>query len=141
MSEIEDLKICNCLPVAGDRFIAVGWLGKSTQFKTGQVSLDFFSKLSQLCLKPWQPFASAGQHTCELCQFDPPSFSANIFIPYQKNIYVAPVGILHYIAAHWYLPPAIFIDAVLACPPTNTMAYKQAVLANGGRELIRAALD
>lgn len=139
MTEIEDLKPCNYFPVAIDNLVAVGWLGREIEFETGKVSLEFFRKLSDLCTKPWQPLATAGLHTCQLCQFDPPSFSANVFIPHRQQIYVAPVGILHYITAHWYRPPAIFIKAVLACPPMNDMAYKKAILANGGRQLIRAA--
>jgi hypothetical protein len=54
-----------------------------------------------------------------------------------SRIYVAPVGILHYIAAHWYKPPMAFVEAVMACPPMQSMAYKRELLANGGRVLMR----
>ena len=82
--------------------------------------------------------AAGGAHTCALCQCDAPQFSANLFVPYQGKVYVAPVAIVHYIAAHWYVPPAVFIAAVEACPPVQSMAYKKALLANGGRALLRS---
>ena len=77
-----------------------------------------------------------GVHECELCQFQPAEGTANIFVPYQGNIYVAPELIVHYIAAHRYKPPQVFVDAVMACPTMNSMDYKKAVLANGGRPLV-----
>src|SRR5712675_9636 len=84
------------------------------------VSKQLFCKLQELCSTPWQPIASAGFHVCELCQFDAPAFSDNVFVPHRGKIYVAPVAILHYISAHWYRPPPIFIDAVLTCPPIDS---------------------
>jgi hypothetical protein len=30
------------------------------------------------------------------------------------RIYVAPVLVAHYVQAHHYLPPAVFVDAVVA---------------------------
>ena len=48
-------------------------------------------------------------------------------------MYAAPVAVVHYIAAHWYCPPQIFIDAVLACPQMASMEYKKALLDSGGR--------
>lgn len=96
--------------------------------------------LQSLCVSPWQPVVSLGWHTCELCQFDGPRFSDNVFIPYQGKIYVTPVAIVHYVAAHRYLPPQIFVDAILACPAMNSMEYKRALLANGGRSLVRTGM-
>ena len=48
-------------------------------------------------------------------------------------------GITHYIAAHWYRPPDVFLEAVRACPPMRSMDYMKALLANGGRGLVRRA--
>ncbi|MCB0036494.1 MAG: hypothetical protein KDE51_20820 [Anaerolineales bacterium] len=56
-------------------------------------------------------------------------------------IYIAPEGILHYIAQHWYRPPDIFIEAVMACPEMHSMAYKKAFLDNGGRSLLKRLND
>jgi hypothetical protein len=123
-------------PLECDTLVAVGWLGTEAAFETGRVSEPFFGRLKNLCSAPWQPVVSFGFHVCELCQFDTPAFSDNVFIPYQGKIYVAPVAIVHYIAAHWYRPPQIFVDAVLTCPAIQSMDYKKAILANGGRGLV-----
>lgn len=92
------------------------------------MSGSFFAKLASLCSLPWQPLVFAGSHRCDLCQFDGPQFSANLFVPHGGRIYVAPVAITHYIAAHWYHPPDIFIRAVLECPAMSSMEYKKAIL-------------
>ena len=138
MALIRDLEPCSYFSVPGDALFAVGWLGRGEEFPRGEVSEDFFAKLTALCASPWQPIAAGGGHACELCQYEAPRFSANVFVPHARRIYVAPVGIQHYVAAHWYCPPAEFIEAVLACPAMGSMAYKQALLANGGRSLVRA---
>jgi hypothetical protein len=54
---------------------------------------------------------------------------------------MAPVAVAHYISAHWYRPPQIFIEAVLKCPPIDSMNYKKAPLANGGRSLVNRHLQ
>jgi hypothetical protein len=136
MPAIRDLEPCRYIPVECDALVAVGWLGKEVSFETGPVGERFFRKLKDLCADPWQPVMSLGFHLCELCQFDPPAFSAHVFVPFQGRIYVAPVAIVHYIATHWYRPPEVFIDAVLACSPIRSMDYKKAILANGGRNLV-----
>lgn len=136
MASISDLGNCNYLPLDCPALVAVGWLS-TDDFVRGRVPLDFFCKLKALCVEPWQPVAAAGRYACELCQFDAPSFSDNLFIPHQGQIFIAPVAITHYIAAHHYLPPEVFIVAVMECPPTHSMAYKKALLANGGRSLVK----
>jgi hypothetical protein len=138
MTSIRDLEPCQYTPVECDALVAIGWLGKEAAFETGPVAERFFRKLMEFCADPWQPVASAGFHFCELCQFEAPAFSANVFVPYQGRIYVAPVAIVHYIAAHWYQPPQIFVDAVVTCPAIRSMDYKKAILANGGRNLAKA---
>jgi hypothetical protein len=70
----------------------------SLLYAQGETSPVFFARLNELCTHPWQPFAFAGRHQCELCQFDPPSFGENLFVPHAGQIFVAPVGIVHYIA-------------------------------------------
>ena len=139
MTSTRDLDPCRYLPVETDALMAVGWLTRESRFETGSVPEPFFRKLSELCAMPWQPMVASGFHVCELCQFDGPRFGDNLFVPYAGRIYVAPVGIVHYVASHWYRPPQIFVDAVLACPPIKSMAYKKALLANGGRDLVRSS--
>jgi hypothetical protein len=139
MPSINDLDSFNLLPSSGEALKAIGWLGRGVTFNQGEVTEDFFAKLNSLCLSPWQPVGSAGIHSCGLCQFEPPRFSANIFVPHDGRIYVAPVAVTHYIAAHWYRPPEVFIRAVLECPTMNSMQYKKALLANGGRFLVKTS--
>ena len=139
MASIVDLEPFNYLPLDCAALVAVGWLGEDSQFPRGSVSPEFFQKLKALCIDPWQPVAAAGRHSCELCQFDAPSFSHNVFVPHQGQIFVAPIAIVHYIAAHHYLPPRVFVEAVLVCAPTHSMEYKKALLSNGGRSLVKSA--
>lgn len=136
MTRLNDLEPCRYLPLASDRLRSVGWLSRDCEYEQGEVAPDFFAKLQRLCLHPWQPVVSAGFHACDLCQFEGPRFTANVFVPYDGYLYVAPVAITHYIASHWYKPPEVFIRAVGACPPMNSMEYNKAILANGGRGLV-----
>lgn len=136
MTSLVDLSPCTHLPVQAPTILAIGWLGRNSHYERASVSETFFSKLESLASEPWQAFISAGIHRCELCQFNPPGFGANLFIPHDGVVYVAPVGVVHYIAAHWYKPPERFIAAVLECPAMRSMAYKKALLANGGRALV-----
>ncbi|MGV3549715.1 DUF7919 family protein [Rhizobium sp.] len=119
----------------------VGWLSRDVKYPTGEVAPDFYAKLTELCRNPWQPFVAAGFHHCDLCQFDGARFKDELYVPGQGHIFVAPLGITHYIAAHWYLPPPLFVQAVLDCPPMRSMDYKKKLLANGGRGLTRAFDD
>ena len=139
MTTIADLERCSYFPLPSESLLAVGWLGSDEPFPKGPIQPEFFLRLKELCVDPWQPVASAGFHVCTLCQFDGPRFSANLFVPYAGRIYVAPVGIVHYIAAHWYCPPAVFVQAVLSCAPMKSMDYKRLLLANGGRDLVDGA--
>jgi hypothetical protein len=137
-----DLTRLDYFPVGETTILkAVGWLSIGQDFKTGQVSHIFFERLQELMKFAWQPFQSMGVHLCELCQFaeyeQTPCGNKNLFIPFDGVIFVAPELILHYVNAHHYLPPQIFIDAVMQCPEMGSMAYKKAVLANGGRGLSR----
>ena len=141
MSRIDDLEPCTYLPLPSENLVAVGWLELSSDFKRGHISPEFLERLKSLCKEPWQPVVAAGSHACSLCQYDAPRFSDNVFVPYQGKIYVAPVAIVHYISTHWYVPPAVFISAVNACPTMNSMAYKKVLLANGGRDLMSRRLS
>ena len=137
MSEFKDLEKCTYFPLNCENLIAVGWLSNKTKYQKGPVENIFFKRLFEIAKDPWEPVASAGIHNCELCQFEPPGFYRNLFVPYRGKIYVSPEGIVHYIATHWYQPPAVFIDAVLNCPEIRSMEYKKAILANGGRGLTK----
>lgn len=139
MADFADLQPCNYFPIETDRLLAVGWLERDSNFTTGAVDEQFFVKLQALCREAWQPVVFGGMHACSLCQFDPPRFYLNVFVPYAGYIHVAPVAVVHYVSVHWYKPPQEFIDAVMSCPAMNSMEYKKAILSNGGRGLVQAA--
>jgi hypothetical protein len=136
MAEYADLTKCDYFPFDCEVLLAVGWLSAATQYDTGDSDAAFFDKLVEFAHSPWEPGVCMGPHHCELCQFQPASGTANIFVPYRGGIYVAPELIVHYIAAHRYKPPQVFVDAVMDCPAMNSMDYKKAILANGGRPLV-----
>ncbi len=138
MTFIKDLGPCRYLPLECEALVAVGWVDADADYPRGVVPEQSFLKLKDLCRSPWQPVVAAGGHACNLCQFDAPTFSANVFVPHGGKIYVAPVAVVHYIAAHRYLPPPVFIEAVLACPSIQSIDYKRAILENGGRSLVRS---
>lgn len=134
----QDLSACGYFGESyGQVLRAVGWLAGGHPFSVGTVSDEFYSKLKELLDHPWQPFIACGSHPCEICQFDPPMGINNLFIPTERGLFVCPELILHYIAAHRYLPPEEFIESVLRSPLTRTMEYKQLLLKSGGGLLLR----
>lgn len=138
MACFKDLEYCNYFPrFECEALTAIARLERDSIFEKGPVEETFYRKLCELVSDPWQPVKSFGYHSCELCQFDGPPCSKNVFIPYQGKIFVAPVAIVHYVSTHWYQPPPIFVEAVMACPPMKSMEYKEALLSNGGRGLVR----
>ena len=52
--------------------------------------------------------------------------TANLWIPGDGCVYVAPSLIAHYIRAHRYAPPQTFVEAVLRCPDIHTEEYRKA---------------
>ncbi|HJK89168.1 MAG TPA: hypothetical protein RMH85_01925 [Polyangiaceae bacterium LLY-WYZ-15_(1-7)] len=63
---------------------------------------------------------------------DVPLGAALLFVPDGSPLLVA-----HSIDAHAYRPPDVFLEALRACPPTRSIAYRRALLASGGRTLLR----
>jgi hypothetical protein len=53
-----------------------------------------------------------GFHICEFCKKDCGNGEIGIIHP-DGRIFMAPVGIVHYLVEHSYKPPDDFIDAVL----------------------------
>lgn len=144
MAYYKDLSVCKYFDGSGDyrygfeknkRLIAVGWIDykdledvekkgiKATMcdFSTGDVPKDFLDKLKKIAASKKEFMYYLGWHDCSVCpenSYRTPEdqmLYGEIFIPYQGRIYAAPNGIIHYIEKHHYLPPRIFIDAVMAC--------------------------
>jgi len=130
MAHFDDLSPCtyfgDALPV---EVLAVGWLDPAFNFPIGDPGQAFYSKLKQLVHEQWVNHAVSfmGGHSCEFCRFDRFHSVLNLFIPGNGVTYVAPEGIVHYVAVHGYQPPKAFADAVLACPPMTSPAYFEAL--------------
>jgi hypothetical protein len=139
MAEFEDLSVIH----PSGRLVAVGWLGRESLYERGYVSTSVFAKLVDLLADPWQPNERVGMHYCDLCRFTGgnPDMTyrgisvrmgtANLYVPDEGYIFVAPSLILHYIDAHEYAPPETFCAAVLACPPVRSPEYFRALIRGG----------
>lgn len=133
----EDESPCTYFSVDA-KLIAVGWLERGRSYPTGPVDRRVYDALAGMRKNPWQPFACAGLHECDLCCYEPEvRGSANLFIPGDDAMYVCPEMIVHYMNAHGYSPPDAFCRAVLACPPMRSMQYLKAVKERGGTRLLR----
>jgi hypothetical protein len=151
MPYLSDGSPCSAVPGgAKHSLVAIGWLDADHPFSTGAISEEGFRGICAHLTSPWEPpFATAGYHHCNFCQFGTSASefrgyrfssrsSSELFIPTGSRIFVSPVSIAHYIAAHRYLPPAEFIAAVLACPPQGSVAYLKLLLDSGGRSWLKA---
>ncbi len=105
------------------RVFHVGWLSRDVDYRTGRVAEDIVARLRSLAAT--QPANQMrGYHNCEICNCDEPQFetpkglyvlgAAEIWVPdpVLPTIYAAPNLIIHYIDAHGYQPPEVFVHAV-----------------------------
>ena len=140
MTWYKDLKSCDYFGAeAANSLLAVGWLERDHDFTKGNIDKEIYDRLCELLQDPFQPGIFMGIYECDLCQWQFSSKfagSSNLFVPNGETIFVCPELILHYIDAHWYKPPAIFCEAVKACPPIRSMEYKKLLLKSGGRVLL-----
>ncbi|MER5569509.1 hypothetical protein ABT083_25330 [Streptomyces goshikiensis] len=93
----------------------IGWLETGRPYSTGRLSTAFVEKLKAV-QKVQRMNVCLGVHECGLCpETSAPEGNGEIRIPGEAGIaYAAPFLITHYITAHGYRPPQVFIDAVLA---------------------------
>lgn len=151
MPHLTDGSHCRAVPCAeGHPLTAVGWLSGEAGFPQGPMPEQIFRKLCAHAASAWRPpYAAAGSHDCEVCQFGrsttffegyefPSQSQSELFIPTGSAIFVSPVNIVHSISAHRYLPPPEFLAAVDACPPQGGMPFLKLLLASGGGEWLRA---
>lgn len=141
MTWYADLSQCDYFGADAASFLrSVGWLESGRPYSQGQVETEVYHRLVELCKEPWQPVVCMGPHNCDLCRYESAAMSTkNLIIPGDGFLYVAPEGIVHYMNVHEYAPPEEFCLAVLACPSMQTMEYRKALLANGGRVLMKAS--
>lgn len=131
----QDLTLYQYIPIEGDpTTLNIGWLGDGQEYPKGQVSEPFVERLWTFCLFPVNQMR--GYHECDLCT--EPTFgvrfqrgeeqlwlgSAEIRVfGLDDTAYAAPNMIYHYIVDHHYLPPDVFIRAVLEGPLPDTPEY------------------
>jgi hypothetical protein len=133
----EDLSPCIYFPL-DVKLAAVGWLERGKPFATGEVDRAVYDALIEMRKNPWQPLVCLGLHECGLCRFGGEARGcANLIVPANGIMYVAPELVVHYMNAHGYAPPGEFCRAVLSCPPMRSMEYLKAVHACGGARLLR----
>ena len=108
----------------GATALNIGWLGAGIRNPTGPAHDGFLPRLLELARHSHNQ--TRGRHICALCD-DPPAIitithglhrvglgSSEIHVPGGEGIvYAAPTMICHYVAAHEYLPPQEFVDAVM----------------------------
>ncbi|HYX33396.1 MAG TPA: hypothetical protein VE954_09805 [Oligoflexus sp.] len=128
---------------AKTRVLTVGWLERGHEFPIGDTGDEVFVALMKLAVNPWEAAVAAGLHQCSLCRYTGgPTLvqykqlsvgigCANLYIPTDELVYMAPSTIVHYIDAHGYAPPMEFQSAVLACPPMRSMAYLKLISKHG----------
>ncbi|GAA3794998.1 hypothetical protein ACFS5L_30700 [Streptomyces phyllanthi] len=95
----------------------VGWLEAGRPYPVGPVPAGFVEKLKAVQAVQWMNVC-LGTHECDLCPVEEtgrPEGNGEVRVPGPPGIaYAAPFLITHYITAHGYRPPQVFVDAVLA---------------------------
>lgn len=129
MAHQQDLEPCTYgFPRAGRSLLAVGWLARGHVFTRGRCEPSFAARLRELLKDAWAPVDFCGPHFCDLCPTaSTHSGVANLFVPSETAVFVAPELVVHYIEEHAYQPPAEFVAAVMACPPMNSEAFHSAI--------------
>ena len=118
--------------------LAIGWLDPGFSYPQGDVPDSFLDRLAELSSSAGHPHATYfGSHMCELsglCREQgsaapsgrfPVSSSQEIFVPYEGCLFVSPDNIGHYIVAHGYAPPKVYIRAVESCPSVAGEDYHE----------------
>jgi hypothetical protein len=145
----DDLELCryHAGPFDSDSWAvplrAIGWLEYPHDFQKGVPPEELASKLAFLAVLMRQTFPQytfRGVKTCSHCEAHglkspgPIWSQENLLIPGSGEVYLAPGGIVHYVEAHSYLPPASFVHAVLRCPDCDSPDYLFALQeANAGQ--------
>ena len=100
----------------------IGWLSADHEYPKGEVPPELLEKLRTLS-RTYIVNGTRGFHICELCTppgvgaFDPSlNFTpgnGEIWVASETEVfYAAPMLAIHYIEAHHYRPPEVFLDAL-----------------------------
>jgi hypothetical protein len=117
--------------------LAVGFLQRGKPFPTGKNSPEFLEKLLRFCLPEHTVAQSRMIARCavgENCPrvlppvlYDEVSVyfgSSEIRVIGEEEIYAAPTLIYHYVLAHDYRPPEVFVQAVLSGPQPESAEHR-----------------
>jgi hypothetical protein len=148
MTRYQDLSSCRYSHDALDAdawqvpLLTIGWLESPFPYDRGRTPPDFLPRLEALTHGAQRHdcgYHFLGFHTCSLCVAtlrEPPAqpwSQSCLWVPGNGVVYVAPVGVTHYVAVHSYLPPLEFIEAVMRCPEYGSPAFEAALTeANAG---------
>ena len=112
----------------GQAILNVGWLDSGHDFPTGDPPTGFLDTLAKLCLG-YGHARTRGWHGCNLPHAEQLEYPCTIEVDGNKvslgsaeirvfsedgTVLSAPNLVWHYIDYHQYLPPAEFVEAVLA---------------------------
>lgn len=123
------------LPARREPRLNVGWLDPCAPFTAGEVPEAFLESLWDIWTVERGWVMTRGFHVCPFCppaSDDDPrlcqivvrhgeerwSGSCEIYVPSSEAVYHAPDLLFHYIVAHRYRPPQVFVDAAFVCAET-----------------------
>ena len=113
----------NLFKCAGEP-LNIGWLERCAPYPNGVVAPELTKKLLALCKFPVNRYR--GWHGCHFCKEYPVRITDSdgefclgdgeirVAAKDENVTYVAPNLIYHYVIAHQYLPPDVFLDALRA---------------------------
>lgn len=114
--------------------LAVGWLQRGQEFDTGPLPDGFADALLAFCFDRHTVCARPGTVACPLCQerVEPVRRQeqtahfglAEIRVLGEEDIFAAPTLIYHYVTAHDYRPPDVFVRAVIQGPQPGSPEHR-----------------
>jgi hypothetical protein len=112
--------------------LAVGWLSAKHLYTMGKPSNDFVQRLTAFCRPEHTVCHTPGVRPCPLCGQKvlldgEPLGSAEIRVLGEEDIFAAPDLIIHFITAHGYMPPPVFLFAVLKGSPPGSPEHRALV--------------
>jgi hypothetical protein len=126
----------------GQVILNVGWLESGHNFPVGDPPGGFLDALAELCAGNLQA-PTRGWHECDLCDDEDLESPCTVdiggnqvklgsaevrVISEDGKILSAPNLVLHYVDRHRYLPPAEFVEAVLARREVSLRANRLSTL-------------
>lgn len=145
MSYYQDLtpyEYCVRHEPGGSRAVNIGWLSRECAYPKGETSDEFKARLLLFCQDHNIVHVARGFHACDLCSVSWHQWFADREFRYgtsahwasigdgeirvfgNQMVFAAPALIYHYVLEHNYLPPSVFIEAVLTDPAPDSSEYR-----------------